>query len=32
VITSTVVFDEVPINSSRRGPQVCWRKPASIRT
>jgi hypothetical protein len=28
----TVVPDEVPINSSRRGPRVCWRKPASIRT
>ena len=24
--------DQVPINASRRGPRVCWRKPASIRT
>ena len=24
--------DEAPINSSRPGPRVCWRKPASIRT
>jgi hypothetical protein len=29
---TTLVPDQVPINSSRRGPRVCWRKPASIRT